>query len=89
MEMIQLDYELRNKSTISLLESTRKKEHEEAEAVRENRKDLLKTGQAPPVEGEEEEFVDVLLEETAHIAADLVKLMESQHSSAFGDRNFQ
>ena len=89
MEMIQLDYELRNKGTISLLESTRKKEHEEAEAVRENRKNLLKTGQAPSVEGEEEEFVDVLLEETAHIAADLVKLMKSQHSSAFGDRNFQ
>ncbi|MCY3804049.1 MAG: carboxy terminal-processing peptidase [Gammaproteobacteria bacterium] len=89
MEMIQLDYEVRNRDTISLLESTRKKEHEQAEAVRANRDELLKTGQPPSVEGEEEEFVDVLLEETAHIAADLVKLMEAQHSSAFGDRNFQ
>ncbi len=89
MEMIQLDYELRNKSTISLLESTRKKEHEQAEAIRANREDLLKTGQTPSAEGEEEEFVDVLLEETAHIAADLVKLLEAQHSSAFGDRNFK
>ena len=89
MEMIQLDYELRNKSTISLLESTRKKEHEQAEAIRANREDLLKTGQASSDEGEEEEFVDVLLEETAHIAADLVKLLEAQHSSAFGDRSFK
>lgn len=89
MEMIQLDYELRNKDTISLLESTRKKEHEQAEAVRANRDELLKTGQPPSAEGEEEEFVDVLLEETAHIAADLAKLLEAQRSSAFGDRNFQ
>lgn len=89
MEMIQFDYELRNKSTVSLLESTRKKEHEQAEAIRTNREALLKTGQAPSVEGEEEEFVDVLLEETAHIAADLVKLLAAQHSSAFGHRNFK
>lgn len=89
MEMIQFDYELRNKSTISLLESTREKEHEQAEAIRTNREDLLKTGQAPSVEGDEEEFVDVLLEETAHIAADLVKLLAAQHSSAFGHRNFK
>lgn len=90
MEMVQLDYELRNKRTISLLESTRKEEHEQAEAVRANRDRLLKTAHAPSVEGEEgeEEFVDVLLEETAHIAADLARLLETQQASAFGERSF-
>lgn len=90
MEMIQLDYELRNKGTVSLLESIRKEEHEQAEAVRANRDRLLKTTHAPSVEGEEkeEEFVDVLLEETAHIAADLARLLEAQQASAFGEHSF-
>ena len=88
MEMFRLDYELRSKNTISLLESIRKEGHERAEAARANRKILLKNKQDNASEAEnEEKFIDVLLEETAHIAVDLAKLLESQHSSSFGDRN--
>ena len=87
LETMQFDYELRSKNTVSLLESTREERHARAETVRENRDALLKSKQDPATESEdEEEYLDVLLEETAHIASDLAQLLEPHYSSSFGER---
>lgn len=87
MEILRLDFELRNKNTISLLESTRRKEYEQTKAARLISQNLLKDTQDNPSRLDDEKYVDVLLEETAHIAADLAKLLKSHHSRSFGDRN--
>ena len=86
MNMLQHDSELRHKKSISLLESTRKKEYEKNEAARLANQDLLKNLQESSSRLDNEEFVDVLLIEAAHIAADLAILLKSHQSRAFGSR---
>ncbi len=88
VKILQLDHELRNQKAISLLESTRKREYERIEATRSLNQDFLKgtEGNLNKLD-DDEEFIDVLLDETAHIATDLAKLLKSQSSSSFVDRN--
>ncbi len=88
VKILQLDYELRNQKTISLLESTRKREYERIEATRSSNQTFLKgtEGNLNKLD-DDEEFIDVLLDETAHIATDLAKLIKSRRSSSFVDRN--
>lgn len=87
MEMLRLDFELRNKNTISLLEPARRKEYEQTQAARLISQDLLEGTQdhlGKP--DEDKKYIDVLLEETAHIAADLAELLKAHQSRSFGDR---
>ena len=88
IEMFQLDYDVKNQKTISLLESTRKAEYKSIESTRSKYEDLLKdTENNLNKLDDDETFVDVLLDETAHIAADLTKLLEARNSSSFVYRN--
>ena len=88
IEFMHLDYEIRNKKSISLLESTRKKEYEKIEESRSMYQDALRgTDENLNKLDDDEEFIDVLLDESAHIAADLTKLLKSQNSSSFVYRN--
>ncbi len=88
LEIFQLDYKVRNQKTVSLLESTRKKEYKNVEATREEYQALLKDteGNLNKLD-DDDEFIDVLLDETAHIAADLSKILEAKNSSSFVYRN--
>lgn len=88
IEIYQLDYDVRNQKTVSLLESTRKAEYKSVEATRTQYQDLLKdTDDNLNKLDDDEEFIDVLLDETAHIATDLTKLLEANNSSSFVYRN--
>jgi len=88
LEIFQLDYDVRNQKTISLFESTRKEEYQLVEETRNEYQDLLKnTKENLNKLDDDEEFIDVLLDETAHIAADLTKLLEAKNSSSFVYRN--
>ena len=88
LEIFQLDYNVRNLKTVSLLESTRKEEYKRIEATREKYEELLKgTDENLNKLDDDEEFIDVLLNETAHIAADLTKILEAKNSSSFVYRN--
>ena len=86
-EILQLDYEYRDKNSISLLESNRKKEYEEFEKTRSSLEEILKDTQNNlNTLDDNEEFSDVLLDETAHIATDLAKHLKNKSSSSFVDR---
>ena len=88
LEIFQLDYDVRNQKTVSLLESTRKQEYQQVEATRTEYQELLKnTEENLNKLDDDEEFIDVLLDETAHIAADLTKQLEAKNSSSFVYRN--
>ena len=83
IEIMQLDYTLRNKSEISLLESTRKNEYEHIESTRSAYEKLLKNTEDNLNKlDDEDEQIDVLLDETAHIATDLARLLKTQHSNS-------
>jgi carboxyl-terminal processing protease len=88
VNILQLDSELRNKKTISLLESTRKKEYEKIESIRAANQKFLKNTEANlnKLDGDEQ-YIDVLLDETAHIATDLAKFLKSHRSNSFVDQN--
>ncbi len=89
IEMFQLDYDVRNQKTISLLESTRKAEYQRVESTRSEYEALLKdTEENLNKLDDDEAFIDVLLDETAHIATDLAKLLKAQNSSSFVYRNY-
>ena len=76
---LQRDSELRDKNSISLLESARQTEFEKNKAIHAARQDVkLDT---PNKKGGDED-VDVLLQETAHIAADLASLLNVQRASS-------
>ena len=88
VNILQLDFKLRNQKTISLLESIRKKEYEKIESTRtENQNSLKDTEDNLNQLDDDKEFIDVLLDETAHIATDLANLLKSQTSRSFVDRN--
>ncbi len=88
LEMFQLDYDVRNKKTLSLIESKRKEEYQLLEATRNEYQDLLKdTEENLNKLDDDEKIIDVLLDETAHIATDLTKLLEAKNSSSFVYRN--
>ena len=88
IEMFQLDYDVRNLKTVSLLESNRKAEYQRVESNRSEYETLLKdTEDNLNKLDDDEAFIDVLLDETAHIATDLTKLLEAQNSSSFVYRN--
>ncbi len=88
LEIFQLDYKVRNQETVSLLETTRKEEYTRIEATREEYQALLKdTENNLNKLDDDEEFIDVLLDETAHIATDLAKILEAKNSSSFVYRN--
>jgi hypothetical protein len=88
LEMFQLDYDVRNKKTLSLIESKRKEEYQLLEATRNEYQDLLKdTEESLNKLDDDEKIIDVLLDETAHIATDLTKLLEAKNSSSFVYRN--
>ncbi len=83
LEIMQLDYRLRNKNSISLLESTRKNEYEHIETTRSAYKELLNdTEKNLNKLDDEDEQIDVLLDETAHIATDLVKILKAQNPNS-------
>ena len=87
-EILQLDYEYRDKNSISLLESKRKKEYEEFEKTRSSHEEALKnTQESLNTSDDNEEFSDVLLDETAHIATDLAKLLKTKSSSSFVEQH--
>lgn len=84
IEFMQLDYNLRNKKSISLLESARKKEYQQIEKSRSMYQDALRgTDENLNKLDDDEEFIDVLLDETAHIASDLTTLLKTHSSSSF------
>ena len=88
VNILQLDSELRNKKTISLLESTRKKEYEKIESIRAANQKFLKNTEANLNKlDDDEQYIDVLLDETAHIATDLAKFLKSHRSTSFVDQN--
>jgi len=88
VNILQLDSELRNKKTISLLESTRKKEYEKIESIRAANQKFLKNTEANLNKlDDDEQYIDVLLDETAHIATDLAKFLKSHRSNSFVDQN--
>ncbi|MDH3609153.1 MAG: carboxy terminal-processing peptidase [Gammaproteobacteria bacterium] len=88
LEIFQLDYDVRNQKTVSLLESTRKQEYQRVEVTRNEYQEILKdTDENLSKLDDDEEFIDVLLDETAHIAADLTKQLEAKNSSSFVYRN--
>ncbi len=88
VEMFQLDYEVKNQKTISLLETTRKEKYKNIEATRSEYEDLLKDTQENLNKlDDDEQFVDVLLDETAHIASDLVDILAAENSSSYVYRN--
>jgi len=88
VNILQLDSELRNKKTISLLESTRKKEYEKIESIRAANQKFLKNTEANLNKlDDDEQYFDVLLDETAHIATDLAKFLKSHRSNSFVDQN--
>ena len=82
MKMLRFNFESRSKSTVSLLESTRKKEYHQNEAIRLTYQDLLNGLLDSANEHSNKKYDDVLLEETAHIAADLAKLLKLHRHSA-------
>ncbi len=89
MKLLALDYELRNQEKVSLLESARKKEYERYESIRLENQNLLKdTGNNLNKLDDDEEYIDVLLDETAHIAADLANILKSKSSNAFVGRTY-
>ena len=88
IEIFQLDYDVRNLKTVSLLEASRKTEYQRVESNRSKYETLLKdTEDNLNKLDDDEAFIDVLLDETAHIACDLAKLLEAQNSSSFVYRN--
>jgi len=88
LEIFQLDYDVRNQKTVSLLESSRKEEYKRVEATRTEYQKLLKdTEENLNKLDDDDEFIDVLLDETARIATDLAKLLEAKNSSSFVYRN--
>ena len=88
VRLLELDFELRNQETISLLESKRKKEYELYESTRSENQNFLKdTDDNLSTLDDDEEYIDVLLDETANIAFDLAKILKSQSSTSFVDRN--
>ncbi|NNC67420.1 MAG: carboxy terminal-processing peptidase [Gammaproteobacteria bacterium] len=88
LEIFQLDYDVRNQKTVSLLESTRKQEYQRIEVTRNEYQEILKdTDENLSKLDDDEEIIDVLLDETAHIAADLTKQLEAKNSSSFVYRN--
>ena len=88
IEIFQLDYDVRNLKTVSLLETSRKTEYQRVESNRSKYETLLKdTEDNLNKLDDDEAFIDVLLDETAHIASDLAKLLEAQNSSSFVYRN--
>ncbi len=88
-EILQLDNELRNNKTISLLEKTRKQEFARIEDSRESYQNLLKDTEANLNKLDDDDAqIDVLLDETAHIAIDLAKQLDANNSSSFVFRNY-
>ena len=88
INIFHIDYDVRNQKTISLLEASRKEEYERVEANRTEYQEILKdTEKNLNKLDDDEEFVDVLLDETAHIATDLTKILEAKNSSSFVYRN--
>ena len=88
LEIFQLDYDVRNQKAVSLLESSRKDEYKRVEVTRTEYQELLKdTEENLNKLDDDDEFIDVLLDETAHIATDLTKLLEAKNSSSFVYRN--
>jgi len=88
VKMLQLDSELRNRKTISLLESTRKKEYEKVESTHTANQELSINTEANLNNlDDDKQYIDVLLNETAHIATDLAKFLKSHRSSSFVDQN--
>ena len=88
LEIFQLDYDVRNQKAVSLLESSRKEKYKRVEATRTEYQELLKdTEENLSKLDDDDEFIDVLLDETAHIATDLTKLLEAKNSSSFVYRN--
>lgn len=87
-EIMQLDYEYRDKNSITLLEASRKKEYEKFENTRSAHEEILKNTQETLTESDDnEEISDILLDETAHIASDLAEILKSQSSTSFVDRH--
>lgn len=88
IKIFHIDYDVRNQKTISLLESFRKEEYKRVEETRTSYQDILKdTEENLNKLDDDEEFVDALLDESAHIAIDLSKLLEAKNSSSFVYRN--
>ena len=76
VKILQLDFELRNQKIVSLLESTRTKKYEKIKSARlSNQKYLKNTEDNLSKLDDDDEYIDVLLDETAYIAADLAKLL--------------
>ena len=89
VKILQLDSELKNQETISLLESTRKKEYESIESVRSANQNILRGAKNNLNKlDDDKEYIDVLLDETAYIAMDLIRLLKSRSSGSFVDRNY-
>ncbi|QMU60625.1 MAG: tail-specific protease [Gammaproteobacteria bacterium] len=88
LEIFQLDYDVRNQKAVSLLESSRKEEYKRVETTRSEYQEMLKDMEENLNKlDDDEEFIDVLLDETAHIATDLTKLLKAKNSSSFVYRN--
>ena len=88
IKIFHIDYDVRNQKTISLLESFRKEEYKRVEETRSGYQDILKdTEENLNKLDDDEEFIDALLDESAHIAIDLSKLLEAKNSSSFVYRN--
>lgn len=79
INLLRFDDEVRGQTTVSLLETTRKKQHEQITSTRSAYRNLLQgtKDNLNPLD-DEEEYVDALLDETAYIAADLSRLLKSQ-----------
>ncbi len=88
VKLLELDFKLRNQETVSLLESKRRKEYELYESTRSKYQNYLKNTEDNLNKlDDDDEYIDVLLDETANIATDLAKILTSHKSSSFVDRN--
>ena len=88
IKILHFDHELRSQKTISLLESARRKEYERVESTRSTYQDLFQSAEDDLGDVDSnEEHVNTLLDEAAHIAADLSRLLQSKSSGSFVSRD--
>ncbi len=88
IKILHFDHELRSQKTISLLESARRKEYERVESTRSTYQDLFQSAEDDLGDiDSNEEHVNTLLDEAAHIAADLSRLLQSKSSGSFVSRD--
>ena len=86
IDLLRFDDEVKDQTTVSLLEAIRKKEHDQITSTRSTYRNLLQSTKNLNTPDEEKQYVDALLDETAHIAADLSRLLKSRGSGSFANR---